>query len=177
MRIGLIRHFEVIHSSQRILNSEEFKGWVRLYDIADVWEIPVDLGDNNWDLCFSSDLPRAIQTAQSICSCKIVTTDCLREVPISPIHNTHLKLPVPLWLGLGRMAWLFSQYSQPEIRIQTVKRINGFLTYILSLKESNILLVTHGFLMALIRKELLSNGFRGERFVKARNGTLYIFQK
>jgi broad specificity phosphatase PhoE len=177
MKIGLVRHFEVIHSSKKLVNSAEFNEWVSQYDIADVKQSPVDLGDNNWDLCFSSDLHRALQTAQRISNCKIVTTDCLREVPISPILNTNLRLPVPLWLGLGRMGWIFSNRSQPESRLQTVKRINGLLTQILSLKESNILLVTHGFLMGLIQKELLNNGFRGERFVKARNGIIYVFQK
>lgn len=177
MKIGLVRHFEVIQSSQKLVSSAEFKEWVRQYDIANVRQSPVDLGDNNWDLCFSSDLPRALQTAQRICNCKIETTNCLREVPISPILNTNLRLPVPLWLGLGRMGWIFSHHSQPELRLQTTKRINGFLTQMLSLKESNILLVTHGFLMGLIRKELLNSGFRGERFVKARNGIIYVFQK
>jgi broad specificity phosphatase PhoE len=177
MKIGLVRHFKVIHSSKKQVTSAEFKEWVRQYDIADVRQSPVDLGDTNWDLCFSSDLPRALQTAQKISNCKIVTTDYLREVPISPIINTNLRLPVTLWLGLGRMGWIFSHHSQPELRIQTAKRINGFLTQILSLKESNILLVTHGFLMELIRKELLNNGFRGKRFVKARNGIIYVFQK
>lgn len=177
MKIGLVRHLEVIQSSRKLVTSAKFKEWVREYDIADVQQSPVDLGENNWDLCFSSDLPRALLTAQRIANCKILTTDCLREVPISPILNTNLRLPVSLWLGLGRMGWLLSHHSQPESRIQTTKRINDFLSQILSLKESNVLLVTHGFLMRLIRKELLNNGFRGERFVKARNGMIYLFRK
>ncbi|HBW35438.1 histidine phosphatase family protein [Desulfosporosinus sp. BICA1-9] len=172
MRIGLVRHFEVIHSSQKVVTSGEFKEWVRQYDIADVRQIPVDLCYNNWDLCFSSDLQRALQTAQNISKCKIVTTDLLREVPISPILDTNLRLPVPLWLSLGRMAWLFSHHSQPEKRIQTGKRINDFLTQIMSLRESNILLVTHGFLMFIITgffSIILAEVFRQAVIVKEEN--------
>lgn len=150
---------------------------MRHYDSADAKQNSVDLCDENWDICYSSDLHRAIQTAKAICDCKIITTEDLREVPISPILNTNLKIPIPLWLVLGRMAWFYSHSSQPETKKQTTKRINSFLTQIMSMKESNILIVTHGFLISLIQKELVYNGFKGRRVFMAQNGTLYVFEK
>ncbi|MEW6623897.1 MAG: hypothetical protein AB1420_12355 [Bacillota bacterium] len=44
-------------------------------------------------------------------------------------------------------------------------------------KEAKVLVVTHGFLMRYIKKELIHNGFVGKEFIKAKHGEIYVFQR
>jgi len=74
------------------------------------------------------------------------------------------------------MAWLFNHKSQPVSKRELQTRISDTLDKILSSKE-NTLIVSHGGVMMLLRKELLRRGFRGPEFKIANNGELYLFEK
>ena len=43
--------------------------------------------------------------------------------------------------------------------------------------DKDILIVSHGALMWCLRKALISKGFTGPHFAKAKNGYLYTFKK
>jgi len=90
---------------------------------------------------------------------------------------TNINLPFILWTILGRSAWFFSHKSQSEKHIDTKKRANDFISDILTDDKKNILIVSHGALMWYLRKALLSKGFTGPKFRKAKNGYLYVFEK
>lgn len=177
MKIGLVRHFEVVNSRSKFMTSEEFEEWTSIYDTAPVRQDYLDENQIKWEKCFSSDLPRALSTTKCIYKGEIIKTKELREVPISPILKTNIKLPFTLWCILGRMAWLYSHKSQDETKAETEKRVRNFISHVISLQENNILLATHGFLMKYIQEYLLKQGFKGEKYVKAKNGKIYIFEK
>ena len=48
---------------------------------------------------------------------------------------------------------------------------------LISSYETDVLVVSHGFIMRLIRKELFKVGFKGKNFIKAKNGQLYVYEK
>ncbi|WP_066503595.1 phosphoglycerate mutase family protein [Abyssisolibacter fermentans] len=177
MKIGLIRHFKVDCTYPKLMNSDEYNKWVNNYDIADVIENNVNLGKITWEKCFASDLYRAIKTAESVFKGEIIKTDILREVPMSAFTSKNLRLPCLIWSFVSRIAWLYSHESQKETKKETIDRINNFVQKIIKLNESNILVVSHGFFMYFLQKELIKNGFTGKRFTKVRNGTLFIFEK
>ena len=177
MKIGLIRHFKVKHPHKRFMTSVEFAEWVEGYDIAEVEENAVNLENIKWEKCYVSDLPRAIKTAETIFKDELIKTELLREVPISPVINTRLKIPFVLWFLLGRLAWLFSHKSQSENVKQTNKRVLSLMKILTNLKEKNVLIASHGFLIFVLQKELFKNGFMGRKIRKVRNGILYIYQK
>lgn len=177
MKIGLVRHFKVQHNFGKYMTSEDFRKYVDYYDRAEVIPKEVDMRNMVWDKCYSSDLPRAVRTAQAIYNGEILKTELLREIRLSPAFNTEFRIPLTTWNVLGRLAWYMSHNSQAEKRHETEKRAKDFLLNILSLGESNILIVSHGGMMFHIQKELSRNGFRGERFTKAENGRLYIFER
>lgn len=179
MKIGLIRHFQPTRSynCNRFMTATEFREWVREYNMANVNYGDLRLDRTNWQKCYSSDLPRAVQTAQMIYDGEITETHAVREIPIEPIVRTNHKLHFTIWSILGRVAWLTSHKSQTEKRAETQKRVDSFVSQILSLEESNVLVVSHGGIMWLIRKELIKHGFRGPRFTKAKYGKLYVFEK
>ncbi|MDD3224328.1 MAG: phosphoglycerate mutase [Clostridium sp.] len=173
MKIGLIRHFEVMYPSKAfaLMSSEEFKQWQDSYNTAMTKSNTLDVDKSQWQICYSSDLPRAVYTAKTVFGDEIIKTKLLREVEILPLFKTNIKLPFVVWTVLGRFKWYFSRKKIDE------KRASDFISDILNKNEKNILIVSHGALMWYLRKALISKGFNGPKFAKAKNGYLYIFEK
>lgn len=128
-----------------------------------------------WDICYVSDLPRAISTAKEVYSGNLMIDKLLREVDNAPfIHTERIKLPFCVWHICGRLAWYFKSKSQPETIVDTRKRIKNFLNRIDWSKE-NILIVFHGFLLYNFQKELRKRGFKGDKLKLVKNGVLYEY--
>lgn len=177
MRIGLVRHFEVINTPKKYMTNKDFEKWVEEYDQAEI-KLQSDLTkESDWEICFSSDLPRAENTANYIFEGEVIKTELLREILIAPFTKCKIVLPHTIWLALGRIAFLFSHQSQPENVDETKNRVQKFLAEVTSLSASNVLIVTHGFLMGYIKKELIKRGFKGDNFKKPYNGRIYVFEK
>lgn len=178
MKVGLVRHFEVVKPQiNGGMTSAEFKAWQDGYDTADVKIKPANIKSEDWQICYCSTLPRAFKTAKTIYTGEIIQTNLLREIEIAPAFNTKFKLPFMFWTVVGRCAWYFSHKSQSEKYMETKKRAHEIVSDILNKHKDNVLLVSHGAIMYYIRKELLINGFTGPSFTKAKNGFLYTFQK
>lgn len=177
MNIGLVRHFRVNCSTERLMTSYDFEEWVKLYDSSDVIENSVELEDIKWDKCFSSDLSRAVRTAEAIFKGEIIKTRLLREVLMTPIFRCNMKLPYIFWCVSGRIAWLFNHKSQMETKKITEERVKEFMDSIDSNEETSILIVCHGFLMHTLQKEFRNRGFKGENIKSPKNGTLYLYKK
>ncbi|MDQ0194258.1 broad specificity phosphatase PhoE [Paenibacillus wynnii] len=177
--IGLVRHFKVVQSKPQKpwMTSDEFDRWIILYDQCEIYKDRLDLSEYNWDLCFSSDLSRAIETAKTIYLKDIIHTDSLREITIRSVFRTQLKLHYNIWTLLGRIAWLVSHRSQIEGKQETLKRIRKFVEQLEILEKPNLLIVSHGALMFYLRKELIKRGYKGKSFIKAKNGMLYTYER
>jgi broad specificity phosphatase PhoE len=175
MRIGLLRHFKVNCPHKRMMTSEEFREWSERYEGAKVIKKKVEMYGNRWDICYVSDLPRAITTAREVYSGNMKIDRLLREVDNAPfIHTEKLKLPFEVWHICGRLAWFFKSKSQPETIEGTKRRIRKFLDRIDWSKE-NILIVFHGFMLYNLQKELRRRGFKGDKLRKVKNGVLYEY--
>ncbi|KJS83388.1 MAG: hypothetical protein JM58_12795 [Peptococcaceae bacterium BICA1-8] len=178
MKIGLVRHFEVDLPMKKRLSSSEFDELVKLYDLS-----KIRLGKSTisrvkeWDKCYCSDLPRAVETAKHIFQGDIYITVLLREVPLVSIINTNFKLSYVFWLTFGRLGWLFAHKSQPESKSETETRVDKFISEIETQGNLNILIVSHGFIMRLIKDKLRKRGFKGEGFTRAEHGKLYVFER
>jgi hypothetical protein len=84
MRIGLVRHFKVKQDmpEQLWVSPSELQAWLDAYDQAEVEIKETDLGGIEWKVCYTSTMPRAVTTAQSIYKGQnaITFTDRLVEV-------------------------------------------------------------------------------------------------
>lgn len=175
MRIGLLRHFKVNCPHKKMMTSKEFREWSEKYEVSKVIKKKVDMYGIQWDICYSSDLPRAITTAKEVYSGNVFIDRLLREVDNAPfIHTERFRLPFEVWHICGRLAWYFKSKSQPESIRDTRRRINEFLDNIDWSKE-NILIVFHGFMLYNFQKELRKRGFTGEKLKKVKNGVLYEY--
>ncbi|MBU3206618.1 histidine phosphatase family protein [Clostridium algidicarnis] len=179
MKIGLVRHFKVNIEHKKYMNSTEYNEYANRYNISEVFEKKVDLGNVTWNKCYCSNLSRAIFTAKSIYKGDIIVTESLREIQTLSRFNTRLPLHYYLWDVIGRVSWIRNHPSQPEIRSLTKVRVKNILDEIIAnaTEEDNILIVSHAGIMYSIRKELERRGFKGDKFLKAENGKLYLYEK
>lgn len=181
MRIGLIRHFKVDYKKKYFMTSKEFKKWEETYNESNVIKNDIELMGINWDKCYSSTLIRALITAKHVYKDPIIQNDLIRETIIDPIFNSNLKLPYWFWAISGRIAWYFNHNSQQESKVITRDKAKKFIDLLLNEAKSggndNILVVTHGFFMYSLQKELKKRGFIGKLIYSPKNGTLYLYKK
>lgn len=176
MKIGLVRHFKVKCPHKKMMTSKEFREWSEKYERSGVIKREVDMYGTNWDVCYSSDMKRAVTTAKEVYSGKVLIDKLLREVDNMPfIHSERLRFPFQVWHICGRLAWFFKSKSQPETIRGTKKRIRKFLKSI-DWEAENILIISHGFLIFNITWELFRLGFVGKRVRRVRNGILYEYE-
>lgn len=176
MRIGLIRHFKVDLYRAGFMTSQEYDKYSYDYDRSSVIPNEVVI-DEEWDKCYCSSLDRAITTARTVYHGEIVITDKLIEIPSAAGIKTNLKLPYFFWAVLNRSTWGRNHVAHPEGRTSTLKRINEIMDVILNEDKTNILIVSHAGTLYEIEKLLIRKGFRGERFIKPKNGSLYVFRR
>ncbi|MBO1005088.1 histidine phosphatase family protein [Pseudogracilibacillus auburnensis] len=175
MQIGIVRHFKVNHNTPKgWISAAEYNSWIHSYDEAEI--MSMNMANNSWDHCYSSDLSRAIHTARAICQSSLTITALLREIPISPIVNSKLKLPLALWNGLGRLAWFMSHHSQEESKHETERRAEDFIQMLESNEHQKVLVVSHGFFLIVLSNLLRKKGYTGKRTKRFKNGEIIIFR-
>ncbi|MCE5220578.1 MAG: phosphoglycerate mutase [Clostridium sp.] len=181
MRIGLIRHFKVNCHKNLFMTSKQFKEWEEDYNKSDVLIKNVELLGIKWDKCYSSTLIRAIITAQHVYKESIVKNDLIRETIIDPIFKSNFKLPYWFWAVSGRLAWYFNHKSQEENKTITRDKARKFVDVLQDEAKidgsENILIITHGFFMYSLQKELKKRGFIGKLTISPKNGVLHLYKK
>lgn len=176
MKIGLIRHFKVDAGYRRLLyNSEELNKKMSDYDVSPVHLNGLKINSSDWDICISSTLPRARETAKSIFNGKIIYSDLFIEVPITAFWKTKLKLPFFFWTTGARIAWYLNKSNQKETISDTKIRIDSAYKYLMNFEVDNILIITHGYFMLNLAKKLKLEGFIGKIDPVPANGKLYVY--
>jgi broad specificity phosphatase PhoE len=177
MRIGVARHFQIPHSRMTWMDGPGFDAWAEWYDTTEVRATEVPAAGNEWQHCYCSDLPRALFTARTIYNGNIEATPLLREVPYTSFLPRRLTFPLAFWLAASRVGWWMGHRAQRETRAQTKRRI---LEFVRKLKEEHpdrdVLIVTHGFFMQWLEKELVRAGFKGTVPVRPHGGIIHFFE-
>lgn len=179
MKVALVRHFKVIRGfpKKMFITPNELNQWLYEYEVSDIEAMEVNLESIKWEKCFSSDLSRAVKTAEMIFNGEIIKMKELREIqPVSPIKKD-IKLPFLLYPLLLKAAWLINHNSQPESKIDVQKRAKTVLDKILSTGKEDMLIVSHAGLMMFMSKELLNRGFKGPKIKNPDNGKLYTYER
>ncbi|MGE7604343.1 histidine phosphatase family protein [Peribacillus sp. NPDC097675] len=177
MKIGLVRHFKVAHDfpSGKYVTADFMEQWFKDYDEADILYGETQLSDVDWKACYSSDMSRAVKTAEDVYVGEVIQMKELREIPSPPLKGK-VKLPFIFWAIWIRCSSFMNKQTRAEIR-KAKKRINQALDEILAKGEEDTLIVSHAALMVYMRKELIRRGFAGPKFRIASNGKLYVFEK
>ncbi|MCA1056109.1 histidine phosphatase family protein [Rossellomorea aquimaris] len=176
MKIGLIRHFKVKRGyPNSIVSSAELMKWVDEYEASEVEENEVDLNGVEWKSCYSSSMRRAEVTARSVYNRDIIFLDELREIPLSPLFPSRMKLPLFIHLTAIRLAWWFNHPSQAVSKKEVFEKINKVIDRVMS-EDQDVLIVGHGGVMMFMRKELIRRGFSGRSFRRPENGVVYVYE-
>jgi broad specificity phosphatase PhoE len=82
-----------------------------------------------------------------------------------------------MWQATSRMGWYVNHAAQRENRRQTRERISAFVGRLQrDFAGRNVLIVTHGFFMQYLEKELRLAGFKGAVPMRPIGGTIYLFE-
>ncbi|RZA03610.1 MAG: phosphoglycerate mutase [Sphingobacteriaceae bacterium] len=175
MKIGLVRHFKVNHPFPRkmLLTRSEVVQWFAAYDSTENIEYKtVDLHNINWKRCYSSTMTRAVNTANYIYSDEVFKIDELKELDILHRLSSRIKLPFLVWGIIVRIKSFLSNKDTDEFR----NRIIAFVDKLIEDNESDTLIVSHWFVMRVIRQELIKRGLSGGKFKSNEYGTLYVYE-
>ena len=175
MKIGLVRHFKVKQKLPKgfLIGHDALTDWYAGYDKADIHYTNVDMQSTKWDICYASSMSRAHNTARHIYNGEIRLHDDLRELSVLNLMNKKRRLPMILWAILIKRKTLMPNPITEAIE----KKLTEFVDTLLSGKEKEVLVVSHGFIMMLLQKELMTRGFTGKKFNNPANGKLYVFEK
>ncbi|MDK8180569.1 histidine phosphatase family protein [Paenibacillus sp. UMB4589-SE434] len=178
MKIGLMRHFKVDWTpANHWMTADEFDQWIVDYNHSNIIPDQTQVMDTDWNICLSSDLIRARDTANIVYSGDIQCLNLLREIDIAPILRLRVRLHTNIWLALGRLAWYFAHRSQLESRVQVTARAQHVIDLIESYQVDNVLVVSHGMFIKVLNKQLRVRGYEGPSVNVPRNGDLYTYEK
>ncbi|MCC6233128.1 MAG: histidine phosphatase family protein [Verrucomicrobiales bacterium] len=177
MRLGLLRHFPVtlpFPSGWR--TSTDLQVWLDHYDRAPITPGPSDLGGVPWQVCLTSDLPRALATARAVFPGQVEPTELLREARFLPFATGSLRLPVWTWYWWVRICWMTGHRSQRPCRDEFRIRVRTMANR-LSQATQDTLVVSHAGMMAYLSTELRQRGFVGPRLKMAQHARAYLYQR
>ena len=178
MNIVIIRHGKVKYTWKKWYTAEEFDQACSDYDNSPIEEEKYSIPDTEYGNIIISGLSRTYDTAKNLqVKGKFKSTDLINEVPLKSSLNTKAKLPLWFWNISGRVQWFFNSSRQVEGRRQTRRRARRFAK-ILSKGNRDCLVVTHGFFMHTLLRELKKAGFEiGKTHSKYKNGEFVVAEK
>ncbi len=177
MKIGVIRHAKVLHHDKWFSTGSVFNEQRKAYDIAEIVKVNSAIMTNDFNSCYVSSRKRAIETAQMIYQHPFFITDELVETDNRAFFFMKQKVPAILHALTGRIAWFINYHKMPEARKQSNERARRFIAKLLAETNENVLLVTHGFFMQSLRRELKKQGFKGYIPLTPKHMHLYIFER
>ncbi|MFN8355795.1 MAG: histidine phosphatase family protein [Spirosomataceae bacterium] len=173
MKIGLVRHYRVKKAYPRNfwVSYAQLSQWLHEYDHADVEPPAIRPSAEGWDHCYCSPASRALTTAKDIFAGQFQIRDELNELNVMPLLNPKLRLPLLVWALIMR-----SKAFSSHLIVQNFKNnLKAFVDHLLSHHTDDVLVVSHGFVMMHLQKELKDRGFTGDSFRNPANGKMYVF--
>jgi len=178
MKIGLIRHYAVRKPFLKgLVRQSEVLRWFEEYDQSEDLEITPFTLAKGWDRCYSSQLPRAILTANKIYGDGFQQNESFNEPAISPIFKRDFRLPFIIWGLIFRTAIMGNHNSQSARKEILEKRVALELDKILTGTDEDILIVSHALIMGVIAKRLSEIGFTGPKLGRPKHANLYTFER
>jgi len=169
MTVTLMRHYRVDCRWESRYTAQSYRDAMRSYDDADVLDQKLEL-TNDCQRVITSALKRSRQTQALLCGERpSLHTELLNEVPLEPFTLDGRERSLHLWNAMARLQWLVNDRRQPETRRGTRARARRFVETFLR-EEGNYLVISHGFFLRMLSRELLKRGFTGRPIQFMRNG-------
>ena len=178
MKAVVIRHAEVDFCWNRRSTSDGFDADCSGYDSAPVKEIKYEIPQFGYQRIYISELSRSRSTAEVLFPEGSYTeSGLINEVPLRSAFDTEKKMLLWFWNILGRFQWFMNNKRQLEGRDQTRERARQFVAMITN-GNMDCAVVTHGFFMHTLLRELKKAGFRISRSSAAyKNGEYVVAER
>lgn len=158
MEIILYRHGEPTVSGEEKISGCDFPQWVQRYNEAGIRKNKIAGGKEA--VVYTSNLLRSKETGRLIGK-KTVANSLIREAQIPLIRFPAIRLKAKLWLFIARSLWLFGLKTRCESLTEAKIRVKQAVAYFEAQvsKNNRIVIVGHGFINRMIKKELLKRGW------------------
>ena len=178
MKVIIIRHGPVAYDWERTYSSCEFDKACTQYDKAPIMRMPYDIPVCNSKQVYVSSLSRSLDTAIEIFGNKdYICTELVSEVPLGSSFDCRMELPLWFWNIMGRVQWLLNINRQVESRKETKARASKFIE-LLNNYGCDSVVVTHGFYMHTLVKEMQKAGFKISKSMRNyKNGDYVVAEK
>ena len=175
MRVVIIRHAEVDFCWSRRCTSARFDSECRAYDHSPIRNVTYSIPQIEYRRIYVSELPRSRDTAKLLFpDGKYYESGLINEVPLRSSYDTKMNMPQWFWNLTGRLQWYINCPRQAEGRRKTRERAKKF-TEMIGKEDMDIAVVTHGFYMHTLLREMKEAGFRMvNSSVKFKNGEYVI---
>lgn len=164
MKIVIIRHAKVNMKWEKKYDSKQYDLACKKYDESEIVPISEIMSiKDSADMVYISDLPRSYETACQLFGRRdFCRTSLVNEVPSRSFKDTDKKYPLWIWKSVSRIQWFFNSKRQPETREETIIRARKTIELVENNNE-DCFIITHGFYMRTLVKELRSKGYKIER--------------
>ena len=161
MKIIMIRHEQVNMSWRKKYNSITFDQACAQYDKAPIVSSHEGCPtEKSGEEVYISELSRTYETANLLFDRQdFYKTALLNEVPLRSFKDTDREYPLWLWFFMGRFQWFLQNKRQPECRKESGRRAEE-LIQLLEKRGADCCLVTHGFYLKTLIRELKKKGYR-----------------
>ena len=176
-KVIVIRHGKVNHVWKKNCTSAEFDEECRIYDRATIEPVTASVV-YDVEKIYISTLDRSLQTAKTIFGERdFKVSNFINEVPLRSAFDSEKKLPLWFWNITGRLQWLLGFPRQEEGRSDTKVRARKFIETLCA-EKIDCVVVTHGFFMRVLLKEMKKFGFKIEHTrTHYRNGEYVIAER
>lgn len=176
MNIYLMRHFKVNFEWEKKYSSREFIIACEKYDNSNIINQNVEFNHKDVQI-YISELIRSNLTYKAL-GVEIIAnkTNLINEVPIVPFTNTKFKYPTAVWMIIGRIQWFLNNKKQPEIRDDTLRKIETLIG-MLEKGKKDTLIIGHGFYFSQLKRVLKKMKYSGNGKSHYKNGEIIKFNK
>ncbi len=174
----IIRHGEVDFRWNKWCSSSVFDSDCNEYDNASIKEKIYRIPQIDYQRIYISKLSRSLDTARILFhDCEYISSELINEVPLRSSFDTEKKMPLWFWNISGRIQWFMNSNRQIEGRSKTTERARQFVAMI-SNENTDCAVVTHGFFMQTLLREIKKTGFSvNKSYTAYKNGEYVIAEK
>lgn len=167
MRIILVRHGEPKVDQQRWIGHKGFMAFMDAYRDAGLMPEsapPEHLAGLTRGISrvFTSELPRSIDSARALLpDAEFISDEVFTEAPLAPPRIPGLRMKVPGWAVVSRVAWHGGYSPRIENFREARRRAQKALHILLdaAAEDGTALLVGHGYFNAILGRMLRLKGF------------------
>jgi len=175
--VTLVRHGRVMALPRARIPASGFRAFVECYSTAGVdsqYSPPRTLCDlaENAEVITSSDLPRAMESAQLLAPGRETITDALFREAGSPVTlRAPFRLRPTTWAFWARVLWFAGwkedceSFTEARLRSRLAAARLGELASV----HGTVVVVAHGIINSLVARELRREGWRGPRIAAWRH--------